>query len=386
MKLLEYQAKELFAKYGLRVQKSSVISEKAGAAGQVEAAGLRYPLVVKAQIPAGGRGKAGGIRFADNPGELTAIVESLLLSELKGHKVYKLLAAEKADIETEWYLSILLDRNSKSPRIIFSTRGGVDIEDVAAKDPSAVVSLPVNPLLGVTDYIVQYLCSKSGAGNGCFEVLKDALNRLYSLFMENSCLLAEINPVSVGSDGTLLAIDGKAEIDDSALYRLSEIAAYRDGQGEHPLAVEARASGFVYIPLEKGSRIAAMSNGSGMLMSMIDLLGERDVAAACALDLGGGAKKERIEEAVRIVFSTPGVDTLFVSIFGGITRCDEVAGGLKDALAKLNAGTNYCRTAILRMEGTNKDAGVALISSTPDVTLVDGLQEGVTAAVTRCCS
>ena len=382
MKLLEYQAKELFNKYGLRVQKSIILTDAGEAEKQVESAGLTYPLVIKAQIPSGGRGKAGGIRFADNPVALRETVGALLHTNLKGYEVKKLMVAEKADIIGEWYLSIVLDRDAKSPRLVFSTLGGVDIEETAKRNPAAIAGLPINPLLGVTEYAIRYIMSKCGADVCYYDVLKETINKLYRLFMEYSCLLAEINPLGVECDGKLIAVDGKADIDDSALYRLPDAAAFRDDLDEYPLAREARARGFLYIPMDKNGRVAAMSNGSGMLMSMIDLLKQNGVSPACGFDLGGGATKDRISEAVKIVMSTPGADTLFVSIFGGITRCDEVAGGLNEAFSHIKAGYSARKTAIVRMEGTNKDKGIEILNATPGVIIVNSLAEGVEAIAT----
>ena len=382
MKLLEYQAKELFDKYGLRTQKGTVLSEKAGAAEKVAAAGLAYPVVLKAQVQVGGRGKAGGVRFAENAAEVQSITDDLLFSDLKGFKVNKLLVVEKAEITTEWYLSILLDRDAKAGRIIFSASGGVDIEETAVTNPEAIVSLPVNPLVGISDSVVHYVCSKGGIGEGYFEPMKDLLTRLYGMFMDYSCMLAEINPLCPGAGGELLALDGKVDIDDSALYRLPDVMAWHKSmeEHEHPLINEARASRFLYIPIEDGNRVAVMSNGSGMLMSMIDLLSKDGITCSCALDLGGGATRDRIAEAVRIVLSTPGVDILYICIFGGITRCDEVAGGVKAALEK----TGSDKTIVIRMEGTNKDAGMEIIASTPGAISVGGIVEGVKAVAGRC--
>ncbi len=310
MKLLEYQAKELFARYGLPVQRGVVLSERGGTATAIKAAGLRYPVVLKAQIQAGGRGKAGGICFAENGEEAQAIADALLVSELKDYRVNQLLAVEKAEIVGEWYLSIILDRNIQSPLIIFSTKGGVDIEQTAVNDPDAVVRLPVNPLTGITGYTTRYLCSRCGVPDGQADVLKEVLEKLYALFMGCGCLTAEINPLATLPDGGLLALDGKVELDDDALYRLPEAQSWRDAMPEHPLISRARRERFLYIPLTPGGRVAVMSNGSGMLMSTIDLLSKRGIPAACGLDLGGGATSDRIREAVRIVLETEGVDTL----------------------------------------------------------------------------
>jgi succinyl-CoA synthetase beta subunit len=436
MKLLEYQAKELFSIYGLPVQKGIVLTDKSGfntdksGINEIECAGLKYPLVIKAQIQAGGRGKAGGIRFAQNAGEAREIIDSMLLSKLKGYIVNALFVGEKAEIEAEWYLSMILDRDIKAPRILFSKYGGTDIEETAARAPEAVVSVPVNPLYGVPEHTIRYICSKGGVGGEYADRLKDTLTRLAKLFMDYSCMIAEINPLAITPDGGLLAIDGKVDIDDSALYRLPDVLRYRDNIEEHPLVVRARKSNFLYIPLEENAfeesppggspakasgGIAVMSNGSGMLMSMIALSSKEGYKASCAIDLGGGATKERITEAVKIALSTPGTDALFLNVFGGITRCDEVAAGLCAALenagysmdsgadsgARCDAGFSkndgsgdgagdgigdgsYCgeidgaavvRTVVVRMEGTNKEKGMELIAAAPGVILADCMND-----------
>jgi len=379
LKLLEYQAKELFAKYGINVQKSEIISDKAGISETIAFAGLEYPLVIKAQVQIGGRGKAGGVRFAENTAQLQEITDSLLFSELKGLVVNKLLVEEKADIKTEWYLSILLDRDKKSPRVLFSASGGVDIEETAANNPEAIASVLVNPLTGLSDYVVRYVCSKSGIGDGYFDKLKDILIRMYGLFLEYSCILVEINPLVVKEDDKLLALDGKVDIDDSALFRLPDVVKYRDSLDDHPLVVEARLQRFLYIPLKTGSKVAVMSNGSGMIMSMIDLLNKEKIEVSCALDLGGGATSERIAEAVRITLATPGVDTLFICIFGGITRCDEVADGIKKAMEQAEGN----KTIVIRMEGTNKNRGMEIIKTIPEAVSVTGIVDGVKTITRR---
>lgn len=373
VKLLEYQAMGLFDQYGISTPGGIVLSAKEGAGKAVAAAGLRYPVVIKAQILAGGRGKAGGVRFAKSPVELQGIVDELLFSNLKGILIRQLLVVEKVEMSAEWYLSILLDRDAGMPVIIFSPCGGMNIEETSRENPEAILKVPVNPLVGVADYLVQYLVSKSGIGTGYFSALKKLLCSLYQLFIERNCLLVEINPIAVGEDGALTAVDGKIDVDDAALGRHSDFMTMREALQEPLLVTEARAHRFLYIPVGTEGRVAVMSNGSGMLMSMIDLLSKERIPVACALDLGGGATKDRIREAVRIVLSTPGVDTLFISIFGGITRCDEVAEGVRMALEA------DCRDnkVVVRMEGTNKRAGLEIIEKTPQVTGVGGIMEGV---------
>jgi len=381
MKLLEYKAKDLFESFDIPTMNGVVIDSLDNLDKQISDGTLKYPVVAKAQVQVGGRGKAGGIRFANNPDELKAICKDLLFSELKGLPVNQLLIVEKASPRQEWYLSIMLDRYSKMPLIIFSARGGVDIEEVAKTEPEAIVKVTINPFLGIQDYTVNYIVDKSGIGNEHAAQLKDLLEKLYTVFTEYDCLLAEINPLALDESGKLIALDGKVDIDDSALYRLPDIAAFRDSLPEDPLVKEARSFKFLYIPIEKGGNIAVMSNGSGMVMSCIDLISKNGMTVGAALDLGGGATAERIKEAVRIVLSNPDIDTLFISVFGGITRCDEVAGGIRMALE----GEHRNKTVVVRMEGTNKQQGLDVIKSIGgSIVSVDGIPQGVAVLKERC--
>jgi succinyl-CoA synthetase beta subunit len=312
---------------------------------------------------------------------LGAICKDLLFSELKGLRVNQLLVVEKAAPKQEWYLSIMLDRHSKMPLIIFSARGGIDIEEVAKTEPEAIVKVTINPFQGIQDYTVNYLIDRSGIGMAHAGQMKDILEKLYTMFTEYSCLLAEINPLALDESGKIIALDGKVDIDDSALYRLPDIAAFRETLAEDPLVKEARSFKFLYIPIEPGGNIAVMSNGSGMLMSCIDLISKNGMTVGAALDLGGGATAERIKEAVRIILSNPDIDTLFISVFGGITRCDEVAGGIRLALE----GEHKNKTVVVRMEGTNKQQGLDIIASVGgSIVSVDGIPQGVAALKERC--
>ena len=381
MKLLEYKAKDLFESYDIPTMNGVVIDSLNNLDKQISDGALKYPVVVKAQVQVGGRGKAGGIRFANDAGELANICKTLLFSELKGLPVNQLLIVEKAAPKQEWYLSIMLDRHSKMPLIIFSARGGIDIEEVAKTEPAAIVKATINPFQGIQDYTVNYLIDKSGIGMEHAAQMKGLLEKLYVVFTEYSCLLAEINPLALDESGKIIALDGKVDIDDSALYRLPDIAAFRETLAEDSLVKEARSFKFLYIPIEKGGNIAVMSNGSGMLMSCIDLITKNGMTVGAALDLGGGATAERIKEAVRIILSNADIDTLFISVFGGITRCDEVAGGIRLALE----GEHKNKTVVVRMEGTNKQQGLDIIESVGGgIVSVDGIPQGVAALKERC--
>ena len=377
MKLLEYKAKELFDKYGVPTMRGLVVDSPDGMAEAIQAADLHYPVVVKAQVQIGGRGKAGGIQFANNAEEAEAHCRRLLGSDLRGYTVRQLLIVEKASYKTEWYLSIMLDRLTKCPMIIFSAMGGMEIEQTAKESPDKIVKIAIDPLMGFQPYMAQYMLSKTGLPVSYAKQLSALMQKLYKAFMEYHCMLCEINPLVVTEDDTLLALDGKVDIDDSALYKLPDIQEFREQLYEEDLVKEARKFDFLYIPVEAGGTIACVSNGSGMLMSCIDLITKDGMSVAAVLDLGGGATAIRIKEAIRILFATPGVDSVLINIFGGITRCDEVAGGVKMALEE-----GHCegKSIVIRMEGTNKDIGLEIINSLDgDIVTVPGLRESVKA-------
>ncbi len=374
MKLLEYQAKELLEKYGLPVMKGCVVDELATIAQKIQAAGLCYPVVIKAQVQIGGRGKAGGIQFAQDEAQAIALSKELLGKDIRGLTANELLIVEKAEVKREWYLSILLDRGAKSPLIIFSPKGGMEIEETAKTNPEAIGRVTVNPLMGVRDYHIDYLLDVTGADHSCKQQFSDVVRKLYRLFMEYNALLVEINPLAFDEADRLVALDGKIDIDDSALFKLPDVEAYRDHLQEDPLVLEARKFNFLYIPVEAEGDIAVMSNGSGLLMSCIDLLAKKGMAVSAALDLGGGATAERIKEAVRILMSSGRAHTLLISIFGGITRCDEVVEGVRLALAEQKEK----KTVVIRMEGTNKEKAIEIVQSVADqVTTAQSIPDAV---------
>ena len=376
MKLPEFKAKDLFEQFDMPTMNGVVIDSLDGIEKQISDGGLSYPVVIKAQVQVGGRGKAGGIQFANNTTEAKAVCEKLLFSDLKGFKVNQLLIVEKASPVQEWYLSIMLDRLSKMPLIIFSAQGGMDIEEVAKTSPEKIIKININPFYGLQDYTIQYIVDRSGIDAQYAEQLINIIQKLYDAFREYSCLLAEINPLVVDASGKLIALDGKVDIDDDALYRLPDMLAFRETLPEDALVREARSFKFLYIPIEEGGNIAVMSNGSGMVMSCIDLITKAGMTVGAALDLGGGATADRIKEAVRIVLSNPDINTLFISIFGGITRCDEVAGGIKLALEAQSKE----KTVVVRMEGTNKQQGLDIISQVRgSIHSVGSIPEGVAA-------
>ena len=372
MDLMEYKAKFMFNQYEIPTMKGFVIDSVDEL--PEKKVDLKYPVVCKAQVQIGGRGKAGGIQFANDYDQLVDVSKRILGMDIKGHIVKKLLIVEKLEVQNEFYLSITLDRISKGPMVIFSAQGGVDIEEVARKTPEKVLKIAIDPLIGINEYVVRYILSKSQIPDDLFDQIFDLLGKLYKLFREYDCLLAEINPLVLSADNKIIALDGKVSIDDNAISRQPEILAYRDAQEEDKLILEARAFNFLYIPCEPDGNIAVMSNGSGMIMSCIDLISKQGMKVGSALDLGGGATTQRIQEAIRIILSNPQIKALFINIFGGITRCDEVAEAVRISAAKLAPG----QILIVRFEGTNKDIGLEILASTQgNVVSVDGLYEGV---------
>lgn len=378
---VEAAAQLLFKKFGVPVMRGCVVDNADAIAEAMAAAEIQYPAVVKAQVQIGGCGKAGGIQFANDLEEAEAHAKRLLGSELRGLRVNKLYIVEKAAYKTEWYLSIMLDRLSKQPIIIFSALGGMEIEQTAKTDPEKIKKLVIDPMIGVQDYMARYLLSSSGLDVSYTKQLDALLKSLYNCFMKYDCMLCEINPLVVDSDDRLIALDGKVDIDDSALYRLPDVLAWREELPKEELVREARKFDFLYIPVEAGSSIAVCSNGSGMPMSCIDMISKNGMKVGAVLDLGGGATAARIAEAMRILFSTPGVKAVLINIFGGITRCDEVAGGVKLAMEHRDLDG---KLIVVRMEGTNKDKGIEIIEGLhSDVIRAEGLRESVAALLER---
>ncbi len=381
MKLPEYKAKALFDACGIQTMPGIVIDDLSTAEKMLAESGLKYPLVVKAQVQVGGRGKAGGIRVAKDEAEALKHCKDMLHTELKGYTINQLLLVEFAEHGAEWYLSVMLDRLSKRTQILFCADGGVDIEETVKNNPEKTVVITLDPFVGVEEYHARYMLSRANQPMSLLGEFYALLKKLVHTFSAHDCMLVEINPLIPNADGTFTALDGKVDIDDSALYRQQDILAYRDDLEQNELVKLARAHDFLYIPMDEGAPIAVTSNGSGMLMSCIDLICKEGMQVAAALDLGGGATAERIQKALTILFSTPGVKAVLINIFGGITRCDEVANGIR--LMMEGAGDD--KIIIVRMEGTNKEEGLSTVRAIKngDIVCVDGLRESIAALCER---
>jgi succinyl-CoA synthetase beta subunit len=377
MKLLEYQAKAVMEQFGIPTMKGAVVEEKGRAAAKIKEAALSYPVVIKAQVQIGGRGKAGGVKFADTPDQAEELCNQMLGMDIRGLTANRLMIVERAASAKEWYLSIMLDRLSKAPLMIFSPMGGMDIEETARTNPDKIAKVPLDPFRGVEDYVIEYALDKTGTDKRYKAALKDIVGKLLTMFYKYYTMLVEINPLAVDESGGLVALDGKVEIDDNALALLPDIVSYRDTLQEDPQVIEARGFNFHMVPMEDAGTIGVMSNGSGMLMSCIDLISKKGMTVGAALDLGGGATAERIAEAVRIMLCRKNINTVFICVFGGITRCDEVAKGACIAMEKVkDSGKNL----ILRIEGTNKEEAARIVAgSALPIQVAEGIPNSVEA-------
>jgi succinyl-CoA synthetase beta subunit len=343
MKLHEYQAKEIFARHGLPVQRGVVIERP----DQIAGLDLRYPVVVKAQVLVGGRGKAGGIKLAANPAEAEERARSILGMEIKGERVTRVLVVEAVDIEAEYYLAFVTDRAGRSVTAVASAAGGVEIETVAQTTPEKIARSEVDPFLGFPSFQARALGRRLGfAGPQLVEFEKIA-TALYRLYWAEDADLAEINPLALVR-GHLLCVDAKLVLDDNALYRHQNLPASEEMTA---LEREAREHGLAYVELD--GDIAVIGNGAGLVMSTLDLLAHFGGKAANFLDIGGGASADAMQAALGIAQRKPGIRSLFVNIFGGITRCDDVARGIVQNPPRVPAS--------IRLTGTNETEGQRIL-------------------------
>ncbi len=349
MKLHEYQAKEYFARYGLPVQKGVVIDR----AEQIAGLALRYPVVIKAQVLVGGRGKAGGVRLASTPQEAGERARAILGMDIKGERVARVLVAEAADIEREYYFAFVTDRAAGRVAAIASGEGGVEIETVARTAPEKIVRAEVDPFLGFPAYQARVVGRRLGFAGAALEEFVRIATALYRLYWTEDADLAEINPLALVG-GHLLCVDAKLVLDDNALYRHAETPPNEEMT---ELEAAARRAGLAYVELD--GDIAVIGNGAGLVMSTLDLLAHFGGRAANFLDVGGGASAEAMQTALGIVQQKPGVRAVFINIFGGITRCDDVARGIVENPPKVPASIRLTGTNEAQGQQILKDAGIA---------------------------
>jgi succinyl-CoA synthetase beta subunit len=377
--LYEYQGKELLRQFGIETLRGIVAEtpEEAREAAQELGGGT---VAVKAQVLTGGRGKAGGIKLAHNPEEAASAAEQILGMDIRGHTVRRVLVEAGAEISSEMYLSITVDRAAKKPLILFSTEGGVEIEQVAETNPDALVRLHVDPLLGLMPFQIRELGFDAGLERDVARGVGKVLDALHAAFVGTDASLVEINPLVVTGDGRVLALDAKVTIDDSSLFRHAALAELRDVEAADPEEQRASEVGLQYVKLD--GDVGILGNGAGLVMSTLDVVAQAGGAPANFCDVGGGADADKISTALDIVTANKNVKSVFFNIFGGITRGDEVARGLLAALER----SSITLPIVVRLDGTNAEEGRQILAqNTPEnvfaeETMLDAARRAVEAA------
>lgn len=375
MKLHEYHSKLTFAEHGVPIPEGKI----ATTANQAEciAKELGGRVVVKSQVLVGGRGKAGGIQLARNPKEAKEVATKILGMEIKGLPVRKVLVDQAVDIDQEIYLGITNDRAARKPVMMASAEGGVDIEAVAEKTPEKIIKVHIDPLLGLQSYQTRDLAAGIDLSREYWREFGNIAKSLWNAYKKSDANLAEINPLVVTAAGKLLAVDGKMVLDDNALFRHPDLADKRDLDVENEAEIRARQHGLSYIKLD--GDIGCMVNGAGLAMTTMDVIKLFDGEPANFLDIGGGADAEKVAIAFQIILSDPNIKAVLINIFGGITRCDEVARGILSAMEKVQPDIPM----IVRLVGTNAKEGRQLLADADMITaetLVDAAKKAVAAA------
>ena len=361
MKLHEYQAKEIFARYGIPVPQGRVAATASEARSATE--GFGGHAVVKAQVHAGGRGKAGGVKVAQTPDDAESAAQAMLSASLvtnqtgpEGVPVNQVLVEELADIAKEMYLALTVDRVERRPVMLVSASGGMDIEEVAATSPELIHTEPIDPVLGLMPFQSRRIARRLGLEGPAASAAPAVLHSLYQVFVENDCTLVEVNPLIVTGDGRLVALDAKISVDDDALFRRPAIVELRDPSQEDELEAQAADLDIAYVNLD--GDVGCLVNGAGLAMATLDVTSAAGAAPANFLDVGGGASVEKVASAVSIILSDPKVRRVLVNVFGGILRCDIAAEGI--VLAYRNTESRL--PVVVRMLGTNVDDGKRILA------------------------
>jgi len=354
MDLLEYQGKQLFARHGVPVPDGKPATSVDDAVAAADEIG--YPCVVKAQVLIGGRGKAGGIKVVKDRDEARAAAEAILGMDIRGHTVHEVWVEAASDIAEEYYASIVFDRSAKAPLMLLSTQGGMDIEEVAERDPDAIARLHVDPLIGFQGFHGRRLAFEAGVADDVVRPVGALLAKLYDAFVAEEAMLVEVNPLVVLSDRSVKALDAKVTLDDNSFYRHPDNAALRNPGAEDPQEQMAKERGLTYVKLD--GDIGILGNGAGLVMSTLDVVSQAGGAPANFLDAGGGSKADAITSAVEVILSDPKVKAVLFNIFGGITRGDEIARGLIEAFAQVKPSVPF----VVRLDGTNDAEGRQLLA------------------------
>jgi succinyl-CoA synthetase beta subunit len=355
MKIHEYQAKEIFAQAGIPVPRGNVATTSAEAVQIAEEFGR--PVMVKAQVHVGGRGKAGGVKYAENIEAVRVWSQKIIGMDIKGLKVGKVLITDAVDIVTESYVGIIIDRASKAPVIMVSPAGGIDIEEVAAKTPEKIFKLAVDPIQGLKGYQARELASKLYKDIKLIRQAADILMKLYDVYWKVDSSLVEINPLVTTPDGKVLALDAKLNVDDNGLFRQKAIEAMRDLDAEEPSEVKARENDLSFVKLN--GNIGCIVNGAGLAMATMDLVKHYGGDPANFLDIGGSSNPQKVLAAMRIILSDQNVRAILINIFGGITRCDDVANGIVMAYEELKPEVPI----VVRLTGTNEKQAKKILKS-----------------------
>ena len=355
MDLYEFQGKELFRRAGIPVSDGRLATTPAEARAAAEELG--GPVVVKAQVLTGGRGKAGGVKLAQGPDEAEARAGEILGLDIRGHLVSKLWIEKATEIAKEYYLSVAFDRGAKKPLFMFTTQGGVDVEEVAASSPGALVRLHVDPLEGFQPYQARRLIYGAGVTDPAEQKqIASIVGRLYEAFVRFDAILCEINPLIVTPEGEVKALDSKFTVDDNALFRHPDVAEMRDPEAYPPEERAAREKGVTYVKLD--GEVGILGNGAGLVMSTLDVIALAGGRAANFCDLGGGGDAQGVVDALEVITGDPQVKVIFFNIFGGITRCDEVARGILQTLGQMTIE----HPIVVRLDGTNAEEGRRLLA------------------------
>ncbi len=352
--LFEYQGKQLFARHGIPVPSGEIVDTPEAARAAAERIG--GTVVVKAQVQVGGRGKAGGIQLAKTPDEAEAHARNILGMDIKDHIVHSVWIEAASEIVKEYYASVTFDRSEKKPLVMLSAEGGMDIEEVARTNPEALATLHVDPLTGFQAHHARWLVFHAGIDEGARSGVVSILQQLYAAFTDLDSMLMEINPLIWTASGDVVALDAKVTIDNNALYRHPDLLALQTSVTDDPQERMAQEKGVTYVKLD--GDVGILGNGAGLVMSTLDVVALAGGRPANFLDAGGGSKADEVVAALEVLLSDPKVKVLLINIFGGITRCDEVANGLLTALDKLNATLPI----VVRLDGTNEDEGRRIIS------------------------
>ena len=354
MDLLEYQGKQLFSKHGVPVPEGRPARtlDEAVTAGEE----LGYPVVVKAQVLIGGRGKAGGIKLAKDRDELEQHAGAILGMDIRGFTVHELYIEKASDIAEEYYAAIVFDRGAKAPMAMLSRMGGMDVEEIAERDPNAIVRIHIDPLIGFQDFHGRRLAYEAGIAADVIRPVGALLSKLYDTFIREDAMLVEVNPLLVTGSREVVALDAKVTVDGNALYRHPDTAEMRSEGNEDPQEKMAKERGLTFVKLD--GNIGILGNGAGLVMSTLDVVAQAGGSPANFLDAGGGSKADAIVNAVEVILSNEAVTAVLFNIFGGITRCDEVANGLVTAFGQLKPSVPF----VVRLDGTNDEEGRKILA------------------------